>query len=80
MFEIFYVFFLAKELENVGDLSVEVVQQILIEINKISGEDHTDLITKLFKGIFFVLFLYPFFLKKKIEKLCLKKFFFSFFF
>ena len=56
--------FIAKEFENVGDLSVEVVQQILIEINKISGEDHTDLITKLFEGIFIIFLLYPFFCKK----------------
>ena len=68
--------FLAKELENVGDLSVEVVQQILIEINKISGEDHTDLIAKLFKGIFFSFILIPFFLQKNLKSYARKIFFY----
>ena len=47
--------FKAKELENSSEISIEIIQQILIDIEKFNGtdnsfSDYTELFSKVFKG------------------------------
>ena len=52
--------FKAKELENSSEISIEIIQQILIDVEKFNGTDNsfsdcTELFSKIFKGNFNIL-------------------------